>query len=101
MPAIQSSCFLQASHYGVSTTVLSSLLTLQHSHESVLYLRSNCDFHLLKLVTVKFVFLELVVGALLAVLLWLDLARSRWLEVVPLLAISDICRSSLCVTRTY
>ena len=77
MPVIPSSYFLQASHHSTSTTVLSSLQMSQRSHESVLWSRSNCAFHLLKVLRVTFLFLELVVGALSAVLFRLDMAMAR------------------------
>ena len=78
MPVILSSCFLQASHHSISTTVLSSLLTSQRSHKSVLQSRSNCILHLLKVVTVTFLFLELVEGALSAVLFRFDMASLHY-----------------------
>jgi len=59
MPVIPSSCFLQASRHSISTTVAT-----QCSHESLLLSRSNCVFHLLKVMTVTFLFLDLLVGAL-------------------------------------
>jgi len=84
MPVIPSSCFLQASHHSISTTVLSSLLTSQRSHESVLWSRSNCVLHLLKVVTVTFLFLELVEGALSAVLFCFDMASLRYVLLLSL-----------------
>ena len=52
----------------------------------MLWSRSNCVFHLLKVVTVTFLFLELVVGALSAVPFWLDMANSWWLGVTSIFA---------------
>jgi len=49
----------------------------------VLWSRSNCVFHLLKVVTVTFLFLELVVGAL---SFRLNMANSRWLGVTSIFA---------------
>ena len=76
MPTMLSSCFLQASHHSISTTILSSLVTSQRSHKSVLWSHSTCVFHLLKVVTVTFLFFKLVVGALSSVLFRLDMASS-------------------------
>ena len=92
MPVIPSSCFLQASHHSISTTILSSLQTSQRSHESVLWSRSNCVSNLLKVVTVTFLLLELVVGALSAVLFRLDMASSRWLGVTSSIFVT-MCES--------
>jgi len=52
----------------------------------VLPTSSNCVFHLLKVVTVTFLFLELVVGALSAVPFRLNMANSRWLGVTSIFA---------------
>ena len=52
----------------------------------MLWSRSNCVFHLLKVVTVTFLFLELVVGALSAVPFRLNMAHSRWLGVTSIFA---------------
>ena len=75
MLVFQLSYFLQALHNSVSTTVLFPLLTSQRIHESMLWSYLNCNLHLLKVVTGTFLILELV-GELLAVLFWLDVARS-------------------------
>ena len=48
IPAILSSCFLQALHHSVSTTILSSLVTSQLSLKSLLWSRSNWRLPLVK-----------------------------------------------------
>ena len=57
IPVIAASCFLQASHHSVSTR--SSLLVSHRNHDIVPWSFSNCNFYLLNVVRVTFLFLQL------------------------------------------